>query len=77
MCLAVPAQVVEAKLGQATVDMHGNRVVVSTALVPGVTAGDWVLLHAGFALQKLDPEEAQATWSVLADLEAPIEEVTP
>ncbi len=77
MCLAVPAKVVEAKHGQATVDMHGNRVVVSTSLVPGVTAGDWVLLHAGFALQRLEPEEAKATWSVLADLRAMAEEASP
>lgn len=51
--------------------MHGNQVAVSTALVPGVMVGDWVLLHAGFAIQRLEPDEAQQTWSVLADLQAP------
>ena len=71
MCLAVPAQIVDIHDDQATVDMHGNRVAVSTALVPNVTPGDWVLLHAGFAIQKLSPTEAHETWSVLADLEPP------
>lgn len=48
--------------------MHGNRLTVSTLLVPEARLGDWVLIHAGFAIQKLDEEEAAATWSVLNDL---------
>lgn len=71
MCLAVPAKVVELDDGSAVADMHGNRVTVSTALVADVAVGDWVLLHAGFAIQRLDENEAKKTWSVLADLEAP------
>lgn len=71
MCVAVPAQLVE--LGEeetATADLHGSRVEVSTVLVPEARAGDWVLLHAGFAIQRLDAAEAEATWAVLRELEA-------
>jgi len=71
MCLAVPAEIVERQGDAAVADMHGNRVTVSTALVPEAAVGDWVLLHAGFAIQRLSPEQAKRTWAVLADLEAP------
>src|SRR5437016_307056 len=68
MCLAVPAKLVTCDGATAVADMHGNRVAVSTLLVPEVTVGDWVLVHAGFALQRLDGDEAQSTWAVLEDL---------
>lgn len=74
MCLAVPAEIVERQGDTAVADMHGNRVTVSTALVPEAGVGDWVLLHAGFAIQRLSPDEAKRTWAVLADLEAPTAE---
>lgn len=68
MCLAVPALLVECDGEEATADLHGNRVQVSTALVPEVSKGDWVLVHAGFAIQKLSEEEAKQTWDVLKDI---------
>ena len=69
MCLAVPAKVVEhLPDDQAKVDLHGNRIDVSTQLVPGTEVGDWVLVHAGFAIQRLDEEEAQETFAILKDL---------
>ena len=69
MCLAVPAYVEKLENGEAVVAMHGNRVRVSVALVPDAQVGDWVLVHAGFALQRLDAEEAKETFAVIADLE--------
>jgi len=69
MCLAVPAQVVETEGDEAVVDLHGNRVRVCTVLAPEAGLGDWVLVHAGFAIQRLDPEAAEATWAILDDLE--------
>jgi len=53
---------------KATADLHGNRVEISTMLIPPCKPGDWVLLHAGFAIQTLDEEEAKATWAVIKDL---------
>ena len=69
MCLAVPAYVEKLENGEAVVAMHGNRVRVSVALVPDAQVGDWVLVHAGFALQRLDADEAKETFAVIADLE--------
>lgn len=68
MCLAVPAQLSECRGEQAIADLHGNRVRVSTVLVPDVADGDWVLMHAGFAIQRLDEQDARRTWAVLEDL---------
>jgi hydrogenase expression/formation protein HypC len=69
MCLAVPAKLTDCNGTEAVADLHGNRVKVNTMLVPEVTDGDWVLIHAGFAIQKLDEADAQRTWAVLEDLE--------
>jgi len=68
MCLAVPAQLVSTDGSEAVADLHGNRVKINTLLVGEVKIGDWVLIHAGFAIQKLDYAEAQETWAVLEDL---------
>jgi hydrogenase expression/formation protein HypC len=68
MCLAVPALLVECNGEDAVADLHGNRVPVNTALVPDAAKGDWVLIHAGFAIQKLTQAAAEATWAVLKDL---------
>ena len=68
MCLAVPAKVVELHDDQAVVDMHGNRIRISTVLTPDVTLEDWVLVHAGFAIQKLDAAAAQETFAILASI---------
>ena len=70
MCLAVPAQLVQVDTSSGVADLHGNQVRVSTALVPDVQAGDWVLVHAGFAIQKLDGDDVKETWAVLEDLRA-------
>lgn len=68
MCLAVPARIVELHGASAVVDLHGNRVEVNTVLVPEVAIGDWVLLHAGFAIQRLSGEEAEQTFAILHDM---------
>lgn len=68
MCLAVPAQIVEVRGDQAMADLHGNRLRINLSLLPDAIVGDWVLIHAGFALQRLDDAEVKQTWAVLADL---------
>jgi hydrogenase expression/formation protein HypC len=69
MCLAVPAQIVSIDGLEGHADLHGNEIPICIALVPEAVAGDWVLIHAGFAIQRLDAQDAQQTWSVLSDLE--------
>ena len=68
MCLAVPGLIVETRENDAVVDFQGNRLSISTILTPEVKVGDWVLVHAGFALTTLPEEEARETWSYLAEL---------
>lgn len=62
MCLALPVRVVELKeADNAIVDLGGIRKEISLALVDGVAVGDYVILHVGYALTKLDPAEAERT----------------
>ena len=82
MCLAIPALVVELLPNdQAVVNLGGIRKEVSVALVEGVQLGDYVIVHVGHAIGTIDPEEAQRTLALFAELAAmeasPIEPVTP
>ncbi len=70
MCLAVPARIVSLDGTDAVVELHANRVKVSTLLSPEAKVGDWVLIHAGFVIQLLDEQTAMETFEVLADLES-------
>jgi hydrogenase expression/formation protein HypC len=68
MCLAIPARVVELpEPDTATVDVGGVRKRISLALVDGVAPGDYVIVHVGYALTKLDPEEAARTLATFAE----------
>ena len=69
MCLAIPAKVVRAEAsGQGSVDYLGTRVKVNFSLLENVRPGDWVIVHAGFAIARLDEEEAQETLTLLRDI---------
>jgi hydrogenase expression/formation protein HypC len=67
MCLALPVRVVELRDGElAIVDAGGVRKEVSVALVDGVAPGDYVIVHVGHALSRLDPDEAARTLELFA-----------
>jgi hydrogenase expression/formation protein HypC len=68
MCLAVPGKIVECREAEAWVDLQGNRLQVSTVLVPEAGLGDWVLVHAGFALSKVEEQDALQTWDYLREI---------
>ena len=53
----------------ATVDIGGVQKDISTALLDDLSVGDYVILHAGFALSRLDPHEAERTLALLEELE--------
>jgi hydrogenase expression/formation protein HypC len=59
MCLAVPAILISTDGTNGVADLHGNRLPVSTLLVPMAVVGDWVLVHAGFAIQQLELSDAR------------------
>ncbi len=69
MCLAIPA-CVEELIGEnsAIVNLGGVRKDISLALLDDVAVGDYVIVHVGFALQKLDPEEAAQTLALFAEI---------
>jgi len=74
MCLAIPARVVDLLENDiALVDVGGVQKRISLALVDGVACGDYVIVHVGYALARLDPDEAQRTLEsfAAADLSAP------
>ncbi|WP_119286570.1 HypC/HybG/HupF family hydrogenase formation chaperone [Azohydromonas sediminis] len=67
MCLALPVRVVErVDGGNAIVDLDGIRKEISLALVDDVQVGDYVIVHVGYALAKLDPDEAERTLALFA-----------
>ncbi len=69
MCLAIPSLVVELLPNDmARIDLDGVRKDISLSLVEGVAAGDYVIVHVGFALQRLDPDEAAETLAMFAEL---------
>jgi len=68
MCLAVPGKIVECTAGEALIDMQGNRMRVSVVLTPDVRPGDWVLVHAGFAITTVSEADALETWSYLREI---------
>ena len=68
MCLGIPAQIVELtdpESGIAKAEITGVRRAVSVALCPEVEVGDWVLIHVGFALSRIDEHEARETLAML------------
>lgn len=69
MCLAIPAYV-EQLIAEdsAIVNLGGVRKEVSLALVEAIIPGDYVIVHVGYALQKLDPLEAERTLAMFAEM---------
>ena len=69
MCLAIPARVVEFGADDsAVVELAGVRKEISLALVDNITVGDYVIVHVGYGLNKLDPEEAARTLALFAEI---------
>lgn len=68
MCLAVPAKVIEKKDMVATVEVEGIRRDISLMLLPEANEGDYILMHAGFAIQVIDEEEAKITTELLKEV---------
>ena len=69
MCLAIPARVVEMPdEDTAIVDLGGVKKAISLALIEDVSIGDYVIVHVGFALNKLNAEEAEKTLAIFAEM---------
>lgn len=69
MCLAIPARVVEViDAERGLIEVDGVRKEISLALVEDIAVGDYVIVHVGFALQKLDAVEAERTLALFAEM---------
>ena len=68
MCLAVPMQVSEILDGTAICEVDGVRREASLMMIDGVAVGDYVLIHAGFAIEKIDPVEAEKTLDIFREI---------
>jgi hydrogenase expression/formation protein HypC len=68
MCLAVPAKIIDKKDQMAVVEVNRIQRQVSLMLLPEAGIGDFVLIHAGFAIQAIDEEEANLTNQLLREM---------
>jgi len=70
MCIGLPCRVIARAGDLGTVEYSGNSREINFALVPQAGPGDWVLVHAGLALQIIEEAAAQETLALLEELEA-------
>jgi len=70
MCLAIPARVIEVdeEFKTGRVDYLGTKVKANLALLENAKVGEWVIVHAGFAIARLDEKDAQETLSLLREI---------
>ncbi|MFH1913062.1 MAG: HypC/HybG/HupF family hydrogenase formation chaperone [Pseudomonadota bacterium] len=71
MCLAIPAEIIEINDSVATCRVGEGDTTVQASIMlldEEVTLGDYIIIHAGFALRRLDPKEAQETLKILRDM---------
>jgi hydrogenase expression/formation protein HypC len=68
MCLAVPMKVISLRKGVGIAEMSGVKKEISFLMLPEAEIGDYVIVHAGFAIQKLNEEEAQKTLALFREM---------
>lgn len=74
MCLAIPSKIVEINDGMAVIDVDGVRRDASLLLLDDAAVGDYVIVHAGFAIQKIDEAAAQESLDLLREAASLMEE---
>jgi hydrogenase expression/formation protein HypC len=68
MCLAIPAKILSISGDRAEIELGGTRREASLMLLEDAAVGDWVIVHAGFAIEKLSEQDAQETFALLRDI---------
>jgi hydrogenase expression/formation protein HypC len=69
MCLAIPAKIVSKKGDSCVIDVSGVQREANLMLVPAAKVGDYVIVHAGFAIHLLDKKDAEETLQMFQDIE--------
>ena len=77
MCLAIPSRITKIQNNMATIDVEGVQREASLLLLEDARVGDYVIVHAGFAIQKLDESAAQETLDLLREAIAAVEKTEP
>lgn len=70
MCLAVPMKITETDGSVATLEVDGISTTANVSLIENATPGDYVIIHAGFAIERLDEKEANARLELFSELAA-------
>ena len=73
VCVGIPGKVVKVEGRMATVEVGGATREIALDLVSGVVPGDYIIAHAGFAIHKVDEEEARKTLQIISELTGSIE----
>ena len=68
MCLGVPAKILSVRGDAAVIALGGVEREISLMLLDDVSQGDWVIVHAGFAIERLSPEEAEQTLALFREI---------
>ena len=74
MCLGIPAKIIKIENNMGTIDMEGTQREVSPLLQEDAKVGDYVMVHAGFAIQTIDEHEAMESLKVLRQLAAQLDD---
>ena len=74
MCVAVPMKIIQIKDREAIVELDGIKKEVNMMLTGDIKVGDYVMIHAGFAIQKVNPDEVEKTLEVLKEYANKIKE---
>ena len=77
MCLAIPSRITKIENNMATIDVEGVQREASLLLLEDARVGDYVIVHAGFAISKLDEAAAQETLDLLREAIAAVEKREP
>ena len=77
MCLAIPSRITKIEDNMATIDVEGVQREASLLLLEDARVGDYVIVHAGFAIQKLDESAAKETLNLLREAIAAVEKQEP
>ena len=68
MCLALPAKLIEKNGDMGLVELSKNRYTVNLIMTPEANIGDYLLIHAGYAIQVVDAQSAKETWELLEEI---------
>jgi len=74
VCLAIPAKIMKIENNMGTIDMEGTQMEVSLLLQEDAKVGDYVIVHAGFAIQTIDEQEAMESLKILRQLASQLDE---